>query len=132
MAVTGPITLVAPLLVPLLAPRDWSPGVPRAVQSLSPLQLRPLLGHAMGRGHISATVKKQEQADPAAIPVARRVVLLVEPAMQQVAETWSDPATGAYRFEGLNPAARFTVVAYDHLHDWRAVIADNLAPERTP
>ena len=94
--------------------------------------LRPLLGYAMGRGHIAATVKKQEQSDPAAIPVARRVVLLVEPTMQHVAETWSDPATGACRFDSLNPAARFTIVAFDHLHDWRAVIADNLAPEAAP
>jgi len=132
MAVTGPITLVAPLLVPLLTPQDWSPGSTRGMPPAAPALLRPLLGHAMGRGHIAATVKKQEQTDPAAIPVARRVALLVEPTMQHVAETWSDPATGAYRFDGLNPAARFTVVAFDHLHDWRAVIADNLAPERTP
>ena len=132
MAVTGPITLVAPLLVPLLTPQDWSPGSTRGMTPVAPALLRPLLGHAMGRGYIAATVKKQEQTDPAAIPVARRVALLVEPTMQHVAETWSDPATGAYRFDGINPGARFTVVAFDHLHDWRAVIADNLAPERTP
>lgn len=130
MALTGPVTLMAPLLVPLLLPIDWTPGARPALPLLVPVLLRPLLGHAMGRGHIAATVKKQEQADPAATPVARRVVLLVEPTLQQVAETWSDAATGAYRFDGLSPEARFTVVAYDHTHNWRAVIADNLAPER--
>ena len=127
-----PFTVLAPLVLPTgLEPMNYTPGRSH-IRMRAPVLLRPLLGHAMGRAYIAATVKKQEQADPAAIPVARRVVLLVEPTLQVVAETWSDPATGAYRFDGLNPAARFTVVAVDHLHDWRAVIADNLAPERTP
>lgn len=130
MSAPASVTLVAPITVPVLTPLDWSPGTLHGLPPGGTVLLRPLLGHAMGRGHIAATVKKQEQADPAATPVARRVILLVEPTLQQVAETWSDQATGAYRFDGLNPDARFTVVAFDHLHQWRAVLADNLAPER--
>ncbi len=81
----------------------------------------------MGLGYIADVVEKQEKTDPAPSPVSRRVVLLVEPSLQQVAQTWSDPVTGAYRFDGLSMSARFTVVAYDHLRNWRAVIADGLA-----
>lgn len=45
-----------------------------------------------------------------------------------VAETWSD-ASGNYAFAGIDPAERYSVVAYDHTHNYRAVIADNLLPE---
>lgn len=121
-----PATLVAPVFRPLLEPRDFSGGgavFPRPQW----VSARPLLAMAMGFGHIADKVEKQEEDDPSASPVARRVVLLLEPSLQYVAETTSDALTGAYRFDGLSMAARFTVVAFDHLHNWRAVIADNLA-----
>lgn len=120
-----PLTAHSVLHVPLLQPR--SAGWPVAVTDRPVALLKPLLGHAMGLGCIADVVEKQEENDPAPSPVSRRVVLLVEPTLQQVAETWSDPATGAYRFDGLSMSARFTVVAYDHLRNWRAVIADGLA-----
>lgn len=122
-----PITLIAPLFWRLLEPLDFSQGSPGRVLISPTALVKPLLTHAMGLGYIADTVEKQEDNDPAPSPVARRVVLLVEPTLQQVAETWSDPATGAYRFDGLSMSARFTVVAYDHLRNWRAVIADGLA-----
>lgn len=126
--------VVAPAFVraATLVPPGHAPDAPRPLRAQRPVFLRPMLFHAAGTGYIAATVTKQEQPDPAAIPVARRVVLLVEPTLQLVAETWSDPATGAYRFNDLNPEARFTVQAYDHLGQWNAVIASNLAPKRTP
>lgn len=127
MSEAKPVTLIAPLFWRALDPLDFSQGLPGRFP-LSPLALvKPLLAHATGLGYIADVVEKQEESDPAPSPVARRVVLLVEPTLQQVAETWSDPVTGAYRFDGLNMSARFTVVAYDHLRNWRAVIADGLA-----
>lgn len=121
-------TLVVATLLPLLNPRDFSAGG-AVFPSPQWVSARPLLSAAVGQGqgHIADTVAKQEEGDLAALPVARRVVLLLEPTLQYVAETTSDAFTGAYRFDGLSMSARFTVVAYDHLHNWRAVIADNLA-----
>lgn len=120
-----PLTAHSVLHVPLLHPLPA--GWPVAVADRPVALLKPLLGHAMGLGYIADVVEKQEESDPAPSPVSRRVVLLVEPSLQQVAQTWSDPVTGAYRFDGLSMSARFTVVAYDHLRNWRAVIADGLA-----
>ena len=123
----GPVTLVDYATVRLLEAPDYSKGLPGKFIGAQPVLTKPLLAHAMGLGYIAATVEKQVDNDPAPSPVSRRVVLLVEPTLQQVAETWSDPTTGAYRFDGLSMSARFTVVAYDHLRNWRAVIADGLA-----
>lgn len=122
-----PVTLSGPLFLPLLQPLDFSHGLPGRFPGAQIALFKPLLAHAVGLGYIADVVEKQEESDPAPSPVSRRVVLLVEPTLQQVAETWSDPATGAYRFDGLSMSARFTVVAYDHLRNWRAVIADGLA-----
>ncbi|GEQ78188.1 hypothetical protein CTTA_5193 [Comamonas testosteroni] len=124
-----PVTLSGALLRPLLQRQDFSNGVSKAFPQ-SVLLVKPLLAAAvgLGNGFIASTVEKQEQADPAPLPLARRVVLLLEPTLQLVAETVSDAATGAYRFDGLNPNARFTVISLDHLHMFRAVLADNLAP----
>ena len=64
-------------------------------------------------------------------PLVRRVQLVSENARVLVAETWSD-ATGAYRFELIDPSQRYTVVSYDYKQMYRAVIADNLRPEMMP
>ena len=121
-----PATVVGPLFWRVLSPHDYAHGLPgRHPQQIA--IAKPLLGHSIGLGYIADVVEKQEESDPAPSPVSRRVVLLVEPTLQQVAETWSDPVTGAYRFDGLSMSARFTVVAYDHLRNWRAVIANGLA-----
>jgi hypothetical protein len=70
-------------------------------------------------------VKEKGQPDQ---PLVRRVQLISENTRVLVAETWSD-TTGAYRFELIDPAQRYTVVSYDHKQMYRAVIADNLHPE---
>lgn len=125
----GPALLSGPAFLPLtLQPLDFSTGKARIAFWGTPLLLRPLLSGAMGQGYIASTVEKQEAEDPAPLPIARRVLLFLEPTMQLVAETVSHADTGAYRFDGLNPDARFTVVALDHLHKFRGVLADNLAP----
>jgi len=83
-----------------------------------------------GAYRISGTVK--EKAVPVDVPVSRRVLLFDERANVVVRETWSDAVTGAYAFEQLQPAVRYVVIAYDHQHDYRAVIADNLTAEPMP
>lgn len=123
----GPLTTHSPLHLPLLEPINFAAGWPPYVPGRGVAFFQPLLAHGHGLGYIESTVEKQEEADPMPVPVARRVVLLVEPTLQPIAETMSDPLTGAYRFDGLSMSARFTVVAYDHLRNWRAVIADGLA-----
>jgi hypothetical protein len=83
-----------------------------------------------GRGRIAGTVK--EKASPADKPVARRVRLYREPDGLLVRTVWSDPVTGAYEFHGIPMDARYTVVSHDYNALYRAVLADNLAPELIP
>lgn len=83
-----------------------------------------------GNHRISGTVK--EKAVPNDRPVSRRVFLFDEHRHVLVRETWSDPVTGAYSFDEINPEPRYLVVAYDYKHNFRAVIADNLRAEPMP
>ena len=82
-----------------------------------------------GRGRIVGTVKR-EGTPPA--PVWRRVRLLEEQSGRLVAETWSDPQTGAYAFTWIKLNRPYTVLAYDHTGMFRAVVADSLIPEPMP
>lgn len=83
-----------------------------------------------GRGRIAGTVK--EKASPTDKPVARRVRLYREPDGRLIRTVWSDPVTGAYEFYGIPMDARYTVVSHDYNALYRAVLADNLAPELIP
>lgn len=80
-----------------------------------------------GRGRIPGTVKRD--ADPVDLPLRRRVRLHREVDGLLVRETWSDAATGTFSFEWIDESQRYTVIACDHLREYSAVIADNLAPE---
>lgn len=73
-------------------------------------------------------------ADPTDVPVRRRVQLYNQCDGRLVRETWSDAATGAYRFDHIRGGGgtRYFVAAFDHTGDKRAVIADNLVPEVMP
>lgn len=73
-------------------------------------------------------------ADPTDVPVRRRVQLYSQRDGRLVRETWSDAATGAYRFDRVRggDGTRYFVVAFDHTRDKRAVVADNLVPEVMP
>lgn len=81
-------------------------------------------GQDFGVGYIRNTVKKK--SDPVNLPLRRRVRLFTEFDGRLIAETWSDAVTGEYEFLYLDPAARYTVISYDHEHNFRAAIADNL------
>lgn len=78
-----------------------------------------------GPGKIAGTVK--EKGTPNA-PVARKVVLLDQATHAVVADTFSDPLTGAYEFEQLSMLRKYVALSYDHEGDFRAVIADSLVP----
>ena len=80
-----------------------------------------------GSGTVYGTVKRD--ADPVDLPMRRRVRLFDERSGLLVREAWSDAATGAYSFAGLDASRTYTVVAYDHDRAYRAVIADNMTPE---
>lgn len=83
-----------------------------------------------GRGLLVGTVK--EKALPSNLPLRRRTWLIRERDAQIIRETWSHAVTGAYAFSGIDERERYTVMAYDHEHDHRAVVADNLLPELMP
>lgn len=83
-----------------------------------------------GRGQIIATVK--EKNTPVNTPLRRKVWLIRERDAQIVRETWSNAATGAYAFTNIDETEKYTVVSYDYLNNYRAVIADNLTPELMP
>jgi hypothetical protein len=77
-----------------------------------------------GRGCIASTVKRKNT--PVNTPLRRRVRLIHERSGLPIRETWSDNITGDYRFDWIDEAGTYSVVSYDHLHDYRAVVADNL------
>lgn len=77
-----------------------------------------------GCGCIASTVMRKNM--PANTPLRRRVRLIHERSGLPIRETWSDPVTGTYRFEYIDEKETYTVVSYDHLRNYRAVIADNL------
>lgn len=81
-----------------------------------------VLGQGIGR--VRGTVKLKNT--PVNTPLMRRVRLIRERDGLQVRETWSDPITGEYDFQYIDELQTWTVVSYDHAHDKRAVIADNL------
>lgn len=81
-----------------------------------------------GDGRITGTVKRKDT--PLNVPLRRRVVLLNNFDHRKVREVWSDAATGYYEFTGVARLRTYTVVSYDHTGQYRAVLADNLTPER--
>ncbi|WP_140636574.1 discoidin domain-containing protein [Methylibium rhizosphaerae] len=78
-----------------------------------------------GRYHLHGTVKVDGTPD---IPVSRRVWLFDHDGARLVREQWSDAVTGAYDFRHIALKPYF-VVAFDHTHNFRAVIADRVMPE---
>ncbi|MBT2304707.1 hypothetical protein J7E70_30265 [Variovorax paradoxus] len=79
----------------------------------------------LGIGRISGTTKEHGSPNT---PVRCRVRLVRERDFLAVREMWSDATTGAYSFDYVDELEKYTVVAFDHTHNERAVIADNLTP----
>lgn len=87
-----------------------------------------VLGQGIGR--VRGTVKRKDQ--PANVPLKRRVRLVRERDGLVLREAWSDAVTGEYDFQYIDELQTWTVIAYDHEHNFRSVIADNLTPEMMP
>ena len=79
--------------------------------------------HNGGVGNVVGTVK--EKNTPTNTPLHRRVLLVDEASRITIRETWSDPITGAFEFRGVKQGVKYSTISYDHLHNYRAVIADN-------
>jgi hypothetical protein len=103
---------------------------PGAVKTISHTKSSTLRREGFGLYQIVGTVK--EQSTPANVPLKRRVRLTNERDGALLQETWSDPVTGAYTFTYIPGDLAYTVVSYDYLHNYRAVIADNLTAEKMP
>lgn len=85
----------------------------------------------IGPGKVYGYVLKDAQ--PADLPAGRRRVRLYrDQDGMLVSETWSRASDGYYEFTNLDPVYRYTTIAYDYQHDFRAVAADNLTAEVAP
>lgn len=108
--------------------RFVGPTVGNVQQGVNGRNLNAIADNSNGPGTITGTVKRK--ALPDNVPLSRKVRLLRERDGKCVRETWSDAATGAYTFTGLDLAQAYTAVAWDHQHTYRATIADNLTAAR--
>lgn len=91
------------------------------------LVYRYLIG---GSGRIVGSVALK--GTPSNLPVRRRVRLVREADGLCIAEQWSDAATGAYAFTGIDRGATYTVIAYDGPRIFRATVADGVTPDAMP
>ncbi|MDO4795507.1 MAG: hypothetical protein Q4A28_06150 [Brachymonas sp.] len=119
------------LLGPSLASIQLKGGGPLQKQML-PSQLLTRDVYRGGLGCVAGTVKELPKGAPegSEVPVWRRVRLHDQATGNPIAETWSDPKTGAYRFEWVDMERVYTVMSYDHTGKFVAVAADSLKPER--
>ena len=82
-----------------------------------------------GAGRIWGTTKTKGTPNT---PTKARVVLLAQRGKTLVRETWSDPATGAFEFRGIDTAQQFLTLAEDADGNFRPVAASMLVPEVLP
>ena len=74
-----------------------------------------------GNGRMAGTVKEKGTPDQ---PLQRRVQLYDETSKVMTREVWSDPTTGAYLFENIDPKLTYSIISYDYTGMYRAVIAN--------
>jgi hypothetical protein len=100
------------------------------VRIASPNRVRMALDMEFGgSGTIYGTTKIKGTPNT---PTKARVRLLRDRDGLLARETWSDPATGAYSFTGIDTAQQFTVLAQDLNGAFRPVAASQLTPEGVP
>lgn len=104
-------------------------GAPTVRQAPQTLYRTRDLSEFGGAGRIAGTVKVDSTPD---YPVWRRVRLFERRDNRLVRETWSNPVTGAYGFDYINPARLYVVVSYDHTGVYNAEILDAVTPELMP
>jgi hypothetical protein len=116
---------VRALLVTAGASRQW-PVASRMVLTRS----QSIDVYYGGAGQIIGTVKIDDT--PTDIPLARKVRLFRDRDAACVGETWSD-AAGNYAFQNIDPAERYTALAYAFATDqFESVCASGLTPEAMP
>ena len=100
-------------------------AMPKAGNATMPLKI----GNRFfaGPGRVAGTVKYAPD-----IPVYRIVHLLREDTFAHVRTQWSNAVTGAYSFDYVDTSCTYTVISYDHLGTYRAVVADRVVPEVIP
>lgn len=81
-----------------------------------------------GQGRIWGTNEIQI-SESQKVPTGGRVVLLHQRSKLPVRETWANPVTGAWAFEGLDTAQDFIALAEDLAGNYRPVAANRLTPE---
>jgi hypothetical protein len=81
-----------------------------------------------GTGRIWGT-NEIEIAPGTTVPTGGRVVLLRQRDKLLARETWADPVTGAWAFEGLDTRQDFLALAEDLAGNYRPVAANRLTPE---
>ena len=89
----------------------------------------PLLAHDAefgGAGRIFGSTKIKGTPN---LPTKARVRLLRDRDGLLARETWSDPTTGAFAFDGIDTNQKFTTLAADANGDFRPVAANQLTPE---
>ena len=114
--VSGTMTPILSLCGPILAPRAIVTAKDYSTEG--------------GRGLIADTV--ETKATPANLPIYCRVRLVRDLDGKVIRETWTDPATGAYRFDYFDENFTYSVIAYHPTVSLRAVIADHLTPGLMP
>lgn len=98
---------------------------PFSVQvALAPMQVCDI--EFGGGGRIFGTTETKGPPDR---PTKARVRLYRQRDGLLARETWSDPATGAFAFDGLSTTQKFTTIAEDAEGNFRAVAANQLVPE---
>ena len=83
-----------------------------------------LLGKGVGTVYGTTEIKGTPN-----LPLRARVRLIRERDGLVYRETWSDAATGAYRFDNVDELETYTVLSHHPTHDRRAVVADQITPE---
>lgn len=87
--------------------------------------------HGVGDGVVEGTVKTK--ATPTNLPTNCLVRLFRDQDGLLIKATWSDATTGAFSFTSLSMDYTYTAMAVDHTNNFRAVVADRVAPiEVTP
>lgn len=81
----------------------------------------------VGDGYVSGTIKTK--STPADIPTLALVRLVRDQDGLLIQAQWTNPTTGAYRFDNLSLDYQYTVTAFDPAKNYRAVIADNITPK---
>lgn len=126
MALTHTAALQLPLPVWLIT--GIRPALPSASHKAFPALPQMLVDLYYG-GRYQLTGDLAIDDTPTDIPVQRRVYLMPEPYTKVIASAWADPVTGAWAFYNLSGAYKYTVLATDYQHTYRAVVADNLTPD---